>query len=573
MKRISVIVTLLGGICATALLLGGWGAVENFCPTHQFILTEAYLLLQKDAAFKDSPFPFLNDIMRWEGVQAANLSLLSIQAFGPGPDVPGATNFSDHYFNPAIKAGFAPAAAMHYFSALMRGPGAGEEWGKGACWTSHFVSDMAVPHHVIGIPKWAAEQVSQNRRRLTWDDTGLLALYGNDSSVAGWGAGGDFSKATKNFLETSAGRADADWYDPWYANGTPASETTMVSLSSHVGWEKWAHDTVQDSVITLPHGYDFYDSAWKNTDIDPAVFDDVLSSRAVAAGRFVSLIAAATRQSTPSYLRIPKDAIMRAIIDTATIWRASFSALRPSLEAGQRLEGFDPFQRRIVLRVDNAALFEAKNVTARITTVYPNGQTRQSIVEVNPVLGPNGHASIDWILGTQMQGDHRIIVEVQGQYAIPDLQYARIEAIVRFDAPESSAEMEGLWREEPYPGDRKAMRLKIWRENGEYIAMVDSPERVTADQTGFIFGQNNMYIMAQKVLVFRDTGGQEFQGQLLTDVAPGVFVQGRGWVYNWQMAWRPCRIVWDGKDIFRVFYQGYLMNNPQQNALRFARER
>lgn len=48
----------------------GWGAVYDWCMTHQEIDTQAYLLLQQDPAFKGNPFPLLTEILAYEGVRS-----------------------------------------------------------------------------------------------------------------------------------------------------------------------------------------------------------------------------------------------------------------------------------------------------------------------------------------------------------------------------------------------------------------------------------------------------------------------------------------------------------------------
>jgi len=124
---------LLAGLLSASAKAWGWGAVNGFCPTHQLILRQAYALLRTDGAFRGIPFPSIDDILSYEGVTAWRSHLLTVRATGPGPDADGATNYSDHYFNPAIGRGFAPAVVFHYFSLFFKrtGSGLGEERGLG----------------------------------------------------------------------------------------------------------------------------------------------------------------------------------------------------------------------------------------------------------------------------------------------------------------------------------------------------------------------------------------------------------------------------------------------------------
>ncbi|HMA67196.1 MAG TPA: hypothetical protein VKO20_05200, partial [Desulfosalsimonadaceae bacterium] len=136
---------------------GPWESVNWTCPvtTHQFILSKAHLRLQNDPAYYGSGFPNFNAILAYEGVKF-NGAYQSLQwgMSGPGPDSEGRTNYSDHYYNPEIGEGGAPAKITENYESLVEGllHGDANKSAKAASWGAHFLADMHVPYHVVGIP-------------------------------------------------------------------------------------------------------------------------------------------------------------------------------------------------------------------------------------------------------------------------------------------------------------------------------------------------------------------------------------------------------------------------------------
>ena len=564
---------LLAGLLSASAKAWGWGAVNGFCPTHQLILRQAYALLRTDGAFRGIPFPSIDDILSYEGVTAWRSHLLTVRATGPGPDADGATNYSDHYFNPAIGRGFAPAVVFHYFSLFLKGQG--QDWAKSAAWASHFLSDMTVPHHVVGILKADAELVTQGLRPLTEADTGPPALYLKDPP-AGWGGGGDFSAATRNYFEYQA--ADkADWYDPWYANGFGASASVQVGLSSHVSWEKLAHQDYQETWPAVPQPPDgspiTYDRAWRNAEIDPVFDTDIFSARSTTAGVYASRVAEGTRSGIVRYLRSPRDAIRRAISATATMWRASFSGLRPQLDLGSGLDPQNPSRVAVVLRVRNLASDTATRAVARLTIVYPNGQSQQILAQVADAIVPGSEGKAVWEIESRARGVHRLLAEVQASYRIPDLQYARTEKAIRLDAVETD-DLAGLWQEESFSKTgARVMVVKVDRRGGELIGTIVRPQRIGSTQTTLLVGAGSFIGSGQEIFRLQKSGWNQYQGSVVSDVVPGVKIAGRGWVYNNQVSWRPCRAQYEQGSILKIFFTSYLFNSPQESMARFVRAR
>ena len=570
-KRLGLL--LLAGLASASVKAWGWGAVSGLCPTHQLILRQAYALLRTDGALRGVPFPKLDDMLLFEGVTAWRSHLLTARATGPGPDADDATNYSDHYFNPAIGRGFAPAVVFHYFSLFLKGQG--QDWAKSAAWASHFLSDMTVPHHVVGILRADAELVTQGLRPFTEADTGPPALYLKDPP-AGWGGGGDFSAATRNYFEYQAS-GNADWYDPWYANGMGLSASVQVGLSSHVSWEKQAHQVYLEASPGVPQTpgstISRYDPAWRNAEVDPTFASDLMSARTVTAGLFASRVAEATRSRIVHYLRSPGEAVRRAIVATATAWRASFSGLRPQLDLGSGLDPQNPSRVAVVLRVRNLASDTATQAVARLTIVYPNGQSQQILAQVADAIVPGSEGKAVWEIESRARGVHRLLAEVQASYRIPDLQYARTEKAIRLDAVETD-DLAGLWQEESFSKTgARVMVVKVDRRGGELVGAIVRPQRIGSTQTTLLVGAGSFFGSGQEIFRLQKSGWNQYQGSVVSDVVPGVKIAGRGWVYNNQVSWRPCRAQYEQGSILKIFFTSYLFNSPQESMARFARAR
>lgn len=124
-----------------------WGSLDEapYVNTHKYIDEVAYGALQKNT-FVSENFPDIKNILFYEGINR--------KAQGRGPDSEGSTLYSEHYYNPITGRGNAPQAVKKYFIKLSEanmginmGDGA-----KAAAWAAHFLADMFVPYHVVGMP-------------------------------------------------------------------------------------------------------------------------------------------------------------------------------------------------------------------------------------------------------------------------------------------------------------------------------------------------------------------------------------------------------------------------------------
>ena len=127
-----------------------WGGVFYWSPTHQVILTEAYNFLSQDPAFQGSGFLSLNSILLNEGVSVGVEPGLDPYAIGPGPDANGASPYQWHYYNPLTGKGRAPSAVQMYYKQLIDLNNKNDK-GQAAAWSAHFLADMNVPYHIVGM--------------------------------------------------------------------------------------------------------------------------------------------------------------------------------------------------------------------------------------------------------------------------------------------------------------------------------------------------------------------------------------------------------------------------------------
>jgi hypothetical protein len=258
-----------------------WGAVENktmwssSAMTHQEILKTAYEQLKGNKAIADQlgRFPEIDDILKNEGVLLPGTG--SVLLWGPqgigGPDAEtSGSKASEHYFNPNLKVnkngptgsasdipstiegtGGAPTAVGKYFLNLLDQMYLPEKVDKskqsqGAAWASHFLADIHMPYHTIGVPAdWISDTDSdilsaeQSGGMVFWNP--LKIEYEYDQPVLNsipkptfrWGGKDDFSSAMADFRQYQAleNAKQRDWFDPWYMNGgTKSAPATLKTL-------------------------------------------------------------------------------------------------------------------------------------------------------------------------------------------------------------------------------------------------------------------------------------------------------------------------------------------------------
>jgi hypothetical protein len=195
-----------------------WGSLTG-SSSHQYILDEAYKKLQSDSAFPGSNFPTIESIQANEGVEWVHGGLSgfifgsTMWLQGAGPDSPGNSKDSMHYYNPRTGKGNASIMAANLYEKLKGEILAKSSVGRDAAYMAHFIADVSVPFHINGMP--ASEAISKIK-----SGKGTL---GED--VAGVGQGGrDWMPELKKWQEVYNNSRAADWFDPWYRDGSFDSE-------------------------------------------------------------------------------------------------------------------------------------------------------------------------------------------------------------------------------------------------------------------------------------------------------------------------------------------------------------
>jgi hypothetical protein len=86
-------------------------------------------------------------------------------------------------------------------------------------------------------------------------------------------------------------------------------------------------------------------------------------------------------------------------------------------------------------------------------------------------------------------------------------------------------------------------------------------------------GAGSFFGPGQEIFRLQKSGAYQYQGSVVSDVVAGVKIAGRGWVYNNQVSWRPCRALYEQGSILKIFFTSYLFDSPQESMTRFVRAR
>ena len=391
-------------------IVHAWGSLYPG-ETHQHILRQAFALLVRDPAYSSGSFPSIDAMLAHEGVNWT----LDGGLKGIGPDAAGMSRYSDHYYNPVTQEGTGPQASAYYFRLLSRATAQGqhEAAAKAAAWGAHFLADMFVPFHVVGTTRERASAILEEQTAL---HPGLVELPREISGSDKLGYLSPFKGGSRNFhteirrLLYKTNPDESDWFDPWYLNGN--TDIMMTKTSSHIAWEV----TPQPSPYNLPRFVPF----WTNA---TAQFHDPQAMQAEQVRRLAVISATETRNKLEDLFDAPAPGINRAIQSVHTMWRSSFSGMRPSMEVSK--ESSDTFLIRGVIR--NVADADVSALTARLT---PHACRVLGPVEV-AVPGTIAPAGSTKTPSWRVRVDNepcRLKLEVTGRFSTPDLQYAAVES-------------------------------------------------------------------------------------------------------------------------------------------------
>jgi hypothetical protein len=351
---------------------------------------------------------------------------------GTSPDVEGNSYYSEHYYNPVIDQGNGHrAAGKHIFDLLAenRRNNASNAAAKATAWASHYLADLHVPYHVIGI--FASRAHAHNDkgvRRLPDSETGGFIMNGPGRMPAGWGGNGDFRDAIASFcsnapLRLRGKRNPIDWFDPWYMNGYGFQSTSTLT-GSHASWEIDAHRSCATDILTNNLRALFRESQWapewKNE--RPPFGRSYMEFMGRKVERFALACATNTRKNLQYYLDNPSMAVARAMISVATMLSATVTDI--DLYEKTTYQGSNA---RTIVTVKNHSKDESLQDVEVLVHYREKGQNTYTL----PVFrnrrilpGRKLEQAFSIPLGTR---ETQVLVEVHGLYDSPDLCYANRE--------------------------------------------------------------------------------------------------------------------------------------------------
>jgi len=414
-----------------------WGVLAP-ATTHQHIMREAYRLLQADPAFDPGKFPALPEMMKHEGVNwgearytgsglgiMPDISLLD----GPGPDAKGNSPFSWHYYNPKTGEGGGPEAVRRHYRYLAEGMQTGkkEVLPKAAAWGAHFLADMHCPYHINGATMDTAKKIKAQQLDHYKGTKYEGAVYLSDDIKGSVKLSyltpvkflsNDFRTEMDRFLAIGE-----DWFDPWYYNGDAGLHT---QTSSHIAWE----------VTINPGPYDLsgYDDGWRN---GKKAYKGAADAQGAQAAELAKAAAAATRAELTKYFDAPQPRVNRAIQAVYTMWRASFSALAPQIEATQK-DGFIVAKGK----VDNRGSGPMDQAEVQLVSSGCALVSDSPVQQLGSIPARGTVQTREWKL--KAEGPACVLrLEAVAASRAPDLQYAAAETTIAAAAKDVKAERPG----------------------------------------------------------------------------------------------------------------------------------
>jgi len=259
----------------------------------------------------------------------------------------------------------------------------------------------------------------------------------------GWGGGRSFAYAFEKYRKYSENHDYRDWLDPWYFNGHRGNLKINVLTGSHASWEKAVHAKhVRHSAKDykkIP-----YEPGWNNASFSTSVFRQLSTDRSLPSQKqrdqvnhYTKTAAKETRNNIRPYLKEPMTAVDRAIQRVATLWRASISALKPSIRH-MAISPDKPGKREVTCAVENLSKkYRAGDVLVKLTV-------DQEIIGIKRLGEIAGGATQEfaWQFEAENSAPCTAKLEAIGTYQnLPDLGYAVVKKEIR------QSELEKLFNE------------------------------------------------------------------------------------------------------------------------------
>ena len=469
-KTLGIILGLIGCLLYKPTSVFSWASFDGhayvvdfseyiYGNTHALIVKEAMARLSMDPTFQTLQFPYTQDIISFDSVSVLNL--YPFKTSGTGPDSDGASKYSEHYYNPKTDQGGGPDAVAKHFKNLIMNIGNrkyGAAASKSAAWAAHFLSDMHVPYHVVGIPASEAfERKEKNFGDLTLAESGPSLLYGSILfPPPGWGRDQGFHEALQRFTEQSPKKkgkiGTADWYDPWYLNSIEVTQATSMIFGSHASWEKKAHKLWTQGV-----GFDDLNSLLNESTWDPEWENSILQFSGnkdpwepVNQGmiNFAKKCAKETRNRLEKDWDKPWVSTSRAIRAVMTMYRASVTAIKIEPIKYKRRDNQHYKVTCSIVNTNRSDTLE--NVKIMFLAKKANGKKLYKAVQLNRDIRPLERGSAQWNIPVKNNEKIHLDCAVTGLYQnTPDLGYdTRSITLIIGKAPEPAPEPG------PEPNDR-----------------------------------------------------------------------------------------------------------------------
>lgn len=453
-----------------------WSAIAGL-NTHQFVVGQAMALLAQDPGVPMNTFPSTAQIQSQDWVEVGSGGLS-----GPGPDCPGRSDYSWHYYNPRLLRGRAPEKVAEYFGTMVGQRMRGEDSSHDTAWAAHFLADMFVPYHVVGMTIDDAHHLNRIRRFVLDEDLCgnwemLYSPSGWGEAPAGWGGFHDHSENLqwfcRNFLPGNPERVD--WFDPWYWNGyVTRFPQTRYGSSSHAVWETMAQAAQGfRGESQRIQGRSWYDPLWMN--VKPGFGGNPWEAQARAVRTFAEKCAARTRDRSVAIFTNPTLGMAMAVRGVLTLYRASTTALRLSATA----EALSNGGYRIIGHVQNAS--DRAHVTAadvKLSVQGPRGPS-ESTLRVGGAIPPNHTGFVSWDIS---QGEAlRCSMEVSAEvFGCPDLGYQR------FDFSTQGTQLQEPAPEEVSEGPVDPAILMTWDGEWQVAAEAEYEGRTVEIDEGWV---------------------------------------------------------------------------------------
>ena len=485
LARTLVIILILCFICSPAF---AWGSVRinqveglgaMIAPSHDYILNESYANLENDPAYSEDAFPLLGQaitaerplvktILDNEGQYVDSNGEVS----GDGPDSPTQnTKYSWHEYNPDLKDGAAPQQAAEWFKKLEKDI-EDRKWAKtakDAAFLAHYIADVACPYHINGRPRQdddarilgekmalplpleitgyplSISKIGMGRNQTPRNNEILIRGFPPGARVRGTGGNGnkDWFQEYSTW-QNLPNKELNDWFDPWYNDGTFDYEAKVgwglitvktvhlpEASSTHALWEWYAFNnysrpTYQDDT-NVGYSEEFL-KIQKDKNGDPSNIAEFAKTIAInTRNNQQAILDESTTEDTQRDINSQLGkAYQEAISDVYTVWRASFSALRPeiSLEKDTKTGS-----TKIVVTIENKADEDAKNVNVNLkisnaTVSGPEGKgLTSSSYDIPEDIDKEFAVKDVWVLekpkpkdASEVKGDIEIVAVVTGKY-------------------------------------------------------------------------------------------------------------------------------------------------------------